>query len=69
MFSNILNNSRVSSIKNLLILKLKRRAEIDKLQIQSDNKEKAEIYKWTTIESGQIYIESAVDTSKRLSDY
>ena len=44
-------------------------AETDKLQILKDNKAKAGIYKWTHLESGKIYVGSAVDLSKRLKNY
>jgi group I intron endonuclease len=44
-------------------------AEINKLQILSDNKGLAGIYMWTHIESGKRYIGSAVDLSKRLRKY
>ena len=44
-------------------------AETDKSKILSDNKGKAGIYQWTHIESGKIYIGSAIDLSKRLNRY
>jgi hypothetical protein len=48
-------------------------AETDRPQIRplwgSDNKNKAGVYKWIHKESGKIYIGSAVDLSKRLSNY
>jgi group I intron endonuclease len=44
-------------------------AETDRPQILSDNKNKAGVYKWIHKESGKIYIGSAVDLSKRLSNY
>jgi hypothetical protein len=42
-------------------------AETDRSKILLDNK--AGIYKWTHIESGKIYIGSAIDLSKRLIKY
>jgi len=44
-------------------------AETDKLRILTDNKGKAGIYMWTHIESGKIYIGSAFDLYKRISQY
>jgi group I intron endonuclease len=44
-------------------------AETDKSKIISDNKDKAGIYMWKHIETNTIYIGSAVDLSKRLSNY
>jgi len=44
-------------------------AEIDRLQILSDNKDKAGIYQWTHKESGKFYIGSAVDLCNRLKKY
>jgi len=44
-------------------------AEINKLQILSDNKGKVGIYMWTHIESSKRYIGLVVNLSKRLSLY
>jgi group I intron endonuclease len=44
-------------------------ADVNKLQILSDNKEKAGIYMWTQNESDKRYIGSVVDLSKRLFNY
>jgi len=44
-------------------------AETDRLQILSENKEKAGIYLWTHKETGKMYVGSAVDLSRRLKDY
>jgi group I intron endonuclease len=44
-------------------------ADIDKLRIIKDNKGKTGIYQWTHLESGKIYISSALDLSMRLSNY
>jgi GIY-YIG catalytic domain len=44
-------------------------ADVNKLQILSENKEKAGIYMWTQNESGKRCVGSAVDLSKRLSNY
>jgi hypothetical protein len=44
-------------------------AETDKSIILSDNKGRAGIYLWTHIESGKIYVGSAIDLSKRLNRY
>lgn len=44
-------------------------AETDKSLILTDNKGKAGIYQWKHLESGKIYIGSAVDLSKRLNYY
>lgn len=43
--------------------------ESDKSRILLDNKGRAGIYMWTHIESGRIYIGSAIDLSKRLISY
>jgi group I intron endonuclease len=43
-------------------------ADIDKLQILKDNKGRTGIYMWVH-ESGKIYVGSAVDLSKRISEY
>lgn len=43
--------------------------DIHKSKILKDNKGKAGIYLWTHLESGKIYVGSAVDLSKRLKDY
>ena len=44
-------------------------ADMAKSQILSDNKGKAGIYLWTHLESGKIYVGSAVNLSLRLRDY
>lgn len=44
-------------------------AEIERLQILSDNKGKTGIYLWTHKESGKMYVGSAIDLSRRLKDY
>jgi hypothetical protein len=44
-------------------------ADINKLQIISENSSKAGIYQWTHKKSGKIYVGSAVDLSKRLKNY
>jgi hypothetical protein len=44
-------------------------SDIDKLRIFTDNKGKAGIYQWKHLESGKIYIGSAIDLTKRLKDY
>jgi len=44
-------------------------AETNKSIILKDNKNRAGIYQWTHIESGKIYIGSAVNLSRRLNDY
>ena len=44
-------------------------AELDRSKILSDNKRKAGIYQWKHNESGKIYIGSAADLAKRLSNY
>jgi len=44
-------------------------ADANKLQILSENKEKAGIYMWTHNASGKRYVGPAVDLSKRLSNY
>jgi group I intron endonuclease len=44
-------------------------AETDKLRILADSKQKAGIYMWKHIESGKVYIGSAVDLSRRLTQY
>jgi hypothetical protein len=44
-------------------------AETDKNNILSENKDKAGIYQWTHIESGKIYVGSAVDLAKRIRKY
>jgi group I intron endonuclease len=44
-------------------------ADINKLQILKDNKDKAGIYMWTHLESGKRYIGSAYDLANRLDDY
>lgn len=44
-------------------------AETDKSTILSDNKGKAGVYMWKHKESGKMYIGSAFNLSKRLSNY
>jgi len=44
-------------------------ANTDKSQILKDNNGRAGIYQWRHIKSGQIYIGSAVDLSKRFKNY
>lgn len=44
-------------------------ADKDKLEILMDNKRKTGIYLWTHNESGNTYVGSAIDLSKRLSVY
>jgi hypothetical protein len=44
-------------------------ADTDKSQILLDNKGKTGVYMWTHIETGKIYVGSAIDLSKRLSLY
>jgi len=44
-------------------------ADENKLQILLDNKGKTGIYQWTHLESGKIYIGSAVNLSLRFRDY
>ena len=44
-------------------------AEMERLQILSENKGKTGIYLWTHKESGKLYVGSAVDLSRRLKDY
>jgi group I intron endonuclease len=44
-------------------------AETDKLRILTDSKQKAGIYMWKHNESGKVYIGSAVDLSRRLTQY
>jgi len=44
-------------------------ADTDKLQILTDNKNKAGIYLWLHKESDNMYIGSAINLSKRLKDY
>jgi group I intron endonuclease len=44
-------------------------ADTDKLKVLKDNKGKSGIYQWSHLESGKIYIGSAVDLSKRLMYY
>jgi group I intron endonuclease len=41
----------------------------DRSRILSDNKGLAGIYQWTHLESGKIYVGSAVNLSERLKDY
>jgi group I intron endonuclease len=43
--------------------------DTDKLSILTDNKGKARIYLWTHLDSGKIYVGSAMDLSKRLIFY
>jgi group I intron endonuclease len=44
-------------------------AETDKLKILADSKQKAGIYMWKHLESGKINIGSAVDLSRRFTQY
>ena len=44
-------------------------ADTEKLQILTDNKNKAGVYLWLHKESGNMYIGSAINLSKRLKDY
>jgi hypothetical protein len=44
-------------------------ADVDRLRILKDNKDKAGIYLWTHLESGKIYIGSALNLSDRLKNY
>jgi group I intron endonuclease len=44
-------------------------ADSEKNKILLDNKGKAGVYMWTHIETGRIYVGSAIDLSKRLSLY
>lgn len=44
-------------------------ADTDKTKILYENKGKTAIYKWTHIESGNFYIGSSIDLSRRLRTY
>ena len=44
-------------------------ADTDKLDIIKDNKGKTGIYLWTHISSGNTYVGSSIDLSKRLNSY
>jgi group I intron endonuclease len=63
------NNNFLNNNESFVPIKIYNNAEIDKLMILKDNKNQAGIYKWTHLESGKIYIGSAVDLSLRLRDY
>jgi hypothetical protein len=63
------NNNNFSNNNSFVPVTIYKNAEIDKSRILSDLKGKAGIYQWKHNESGQIYIGSAVDLSKRLSRY
>nr|YP_009945046.1 GIY-YIG endonuclease [Monilinia laxa]QOE17410.1 GIY-YIG endonuclease [Monilinia laxa]QYB19844.1 GIY-YIG endonuclease [Monilinia laxa]QYB19929.1 GIY-YIG endonuclease [Monilinia laxa]QYB20105.1 GIY-YIG endonuclease [Monilinia laxa]QYB20171.1 GIY-YIG endonuclease [Monilinia laxa] len=44
-------------------------ADIEKLSIIKDNKDKSGVYKWTNLENGNCYIGSSVNLSRRLAQY
>jgi len=53
----------------LVPIKIYSNAEADKAQIIKDNKNKSGIYKWKNLINDKQYIGSAIDLSKRLSNY
>jgi group I intron endonuclease len=59
------NNSNGSFVPAIIY----NNADTDKLMILTDNKGKAGVYQWKHIESGKIYIGSAIDLTKRLYKY
>jgi hypothetical protein len=65
--SNYINkNANESAIITPIIYE---NADIDRLRILTDNKEKAGIYQWEHKESGKSYIGSSVNLSNRLKNY
>jgi group I intron endonuclease len=63
------NNNFLNNNESFVSAKIYNNVEINKLMIFKDNKNRTGIYKWTHLESGKIYIGSAVDLSLRLRDY
>jgi group I intron endonuclease len=61
--------SGTSSLTPMTPIMIYSNADTDKLRILSDNKNKAGIYQWQHVESGKIYVGSAFDLSKRVSNY
>jgi group I intron endonuclease len=63
--TNINNNNNGSFVPVILY----NNADINKLLILKDNKDKTGIYMWTHLESGKRYIGSAYDLTNRFDDY
>jgi group I intron endonuclease len=74
LFPDILKLSLITSFQDGVLtifvpIMISSNADSDKSKILSDNKGKAGIYQWTHIESGKMYIGSAVNLSRRLKNY
>lgn len=64
------NNTNITNrSSNFIPAIIYNNAEINKLTILSDNKNRTGIYQWTHNESGKIYVGSAINLSKRLFAY
>jgi len=61
--------SNASSLTPVTPVMIYTNADTDKLKILSDNKDKAGIYQWQHVESGKIYVGSAMDLSTRIRRY
>jgi hypothetical protein len=73
VFIQVLGNlsfmEQSNSLLSLIPIIVYSNADTAKSSILSDNKGKSGIYMWTHIESGKIYIGSAIDLSKRFLQY
>jgi len=69
LFFNVFKLSSEFVLSSFVPVMIYHNLETDKSRILSDNKGKAGIYMWTHLKSGKRYIGSAVDLSKRLSNY
>ena len=64
--STQLNTLDISKVSAVIVYN---DAETDKSKILSDNKGLSRIYQWKHLETGKVYIGSAVDLSNRLESY
>lgn len=63
------NNNFINNYNSLILAVIYNNAEIEKLQILKNNKERSGIYIWTHKESRNLYIDSAINLKTRLLQY
>lgn len=64
-----LKNMQINNKGSLIPAVIYKNADVDKLRILTENKDRTGIYKWEHKESGRIYVGSAINLSKRFSVY
>lgn len=69
-FANItMNNKKNYSTSSVYPEKSYSNADVQKIEIFKDNRNKSGVYRWTNLKNGKSYVGSAVDLSKRLYIY